>query len=169
MKFLVYVDTWAPEISPVEHVVNAMRRGEKVEAVLLNVQAPFNQRVSQFTRRADRDAYRAERSRAAMAGMIERLSRSGVPFRATTELGAPGERIAAIAEAVHADEILIGVRRRPGWLRWLSPSPAQEIAALTDVPVTVIARGQESVLERYLIPAAAGVAALATALFLIAE
>ena len=169
MKYLIYVDAWAPETSPVEHVVKAMRRGEKVEAAVLTVQAPFNRRVSQFTRRADRDAFRAERSRAAMAGIIERLSRAGVPFRASSELGAPAERIAAVAEAVRANEILIGVRRHPGWLRRLMPSPAQEIAALTDVPVTLVARGKESSLERYVIPAAAGIAALATALFLIAD
>jgi nucleotide-binding universal stress UspA family protein len=169
MKFLVYVDTWTPEISPVEHVERAMRRGEKVEVVVLNVQRPFNQRVSRFTRRADRDALRAERSRTAMAGVIERLSRTGIPFRASTELGEPAERIAAVAEAVRADEILIGERRRAGWLRWLAPSAAQKIAAYTDVPVVVIARGRESGLERYVIPTAAGLAALVATLFLIVE
>jgi hypothetical protein len=67
-----------------------------------------------------------------------------------------------VASSESVDEILIGVGRHPAWLRWLNPSVAQQILARTDVPVTVFARGRQSTLERYAIPA--GVASLAALL-----
>lgn len=169
MKFLVPVNASTPELVPVEHIESVARRGAAVEVLLLNVQPPFNRRVSRLTSRADRDAYRAERSRAAMAGVIERFAHSRIPFRAAMVIGTPPERIAEVAEAERVDEILIGELRRPRWLRWLMPSPAEAIASLTDIPVTVVARGKkEGALERYLVPGMAGLAALA-ALFIAAD
>lgn len=169
MKFLIPVNASTPELAPMEHIEAFARRGTEVEVLLLNVQPIFNQRVSRFTSRADRDAFRAERSRAAMSGVIERFARSRVPFRAVMMIGTPAETIATVAEAEHVDEILIGELRRPRWLRWLVPSAAEEISSRTDIPVTVIARGRkEGALERYLVPGLAGLAALA-ALFFSAE
>lgn len=162
MKYLVPVDSSAAALAPIEHLVTANRHGAKVEAVLLNVQRPFNRRVSRFTSKADRDALRAERSRATMASAIEHLSRAGIPFRAMTEVGSPAERIAAVAEAQHVDEILMGVGRHPRWLAWLYPSTPRAVVAHTDVPVAVMARGKVSRIERYLLWAGiAGAAGLA--------
>jgi nucleotide-binding universal stress UspA family protein len=165
MKFLVPVNASTPDLAAVEHIENAVRAGAPVEVLVLNVQPRFNQRVSRFSSRADRDAFRMEHSRAAMAAVLERLARKRIPFRAIMVIGAPGERIAEVARAEAVDEILIAERRRPRWLRWLMPSPAQEIAAYTDIPVTVVARGKESPLERYVIPGLAGLAALAAFIF----
>jgi nucleotide-binding universal stress UspA family protein len=100
------------------------------------------------------------------ARAIEALSETGVPFRALTEVGAPAERIAALAEREGVDEIMMGVGRHPAWLRWLNPSIAQGVMARTDIPVTVFARGRPGRLERFALPA--GVAGLA-ALLLTAE
>jgi nucleotide-binding universal stress UspA family protein len=137
------------------------RRGVKAEALVLNVQRRFPQHIARFTRKVDRDALRAERSREAMAEAIERLSQAGVPFRAMTELGVPAERIAAVAERENVDEVMIGVGRHPAWLRWANPSIAQGVMELTDIPVTVLARGQAGAFERYALPAGlAGIAAL---------
>ena len=161
MKYLIPVDSSSAALAPIEYLEAAVRRGAHAEAVVLNVQPRMHRHIAQFARRADRDAYRAERGRAAMAGAIERLSRAGVPFRALTEVGSPVERIAAVAEAEQVDEILMGVGRHPRWLRWLNPSIAQGVVARTDIPVAVMARGRESAFERYVIPAGvAGVAAL---------
>jgi len=161
MKYLIPVDTSKVALLPIDHLETAIRRGAKVEALVLNVQPRFHRHVSRFTRRADRDALREERSQAAMAEAIERLSRAGIPFVATTEIGAPAERIAAVAEAERVDEILMGVGRHPQWLRWLNPSIAQGVVARTDIPVAVMARGKESAFERYVVPVGvAGLAAL---------
>jgi nucleotide-binding universal stress UspA family protein len=162
MKYLVPIDASQASLAPLEHLERAARRGAEVEVVMLNVQPRFHRHVSQFTRKADREALRAERSRAAMAQAIEKMSRTTIPFRAMAETGEPAERIAAVAASEGVDEILIGVGRHPAWLRWLNPSVAQQILARTDVPVTVFARGRQSTLERYAIPA--GVASLAALL-----
>jgi nucleotide-binding universal stress UspA family protein len=158
MKVLVPVDASDAALAPIAHLAGLRM---KLEVLLLNVQPKFSRHVSRFTRRAARDALRAERSRAAMARAIEMLSMNGVPFRALTELGSPAERIAALAEREGVDEIMMGVGRHPAWLRWLNPSIAQGVMARTDIPVTVLARGRPGALERFAVPAGvAGVAAL---------
>jgi nucleotide-binding universal stress UspA family protein len=164
MRYLVPIDASQASLAPLDHLERAARRGATIEAVVLNVQPRFHRHVSQFTRKADREALRAERSRAAMAQAIEKLSRTTISFRAMAETGDVAERIAAVAASEKVDEILIGVGRHPAWLRWLNPSVAQQILARTDVPVTVFARGRQSTLERYAIPAGvAGLAALLVA------
>ena len=161
MKVLIPVDSSEAALIPIGHLEQAVRRGAKVEALVLNVQPRLNRHISRFTRKADRDALRAERSRAATARAIERLARAGVPHRALTELGPPAERIAAVAEAEGVDEILIGAGRHPWWLRWLDPSVAQGVIARTDIPVAVMARGEAGPFERYVVPVGiAGLAAL---------
>lgn len=163
MKYLIPVNSSTAALAPIEHLVTANRHGTKVEAVLLNVQRPFNRRVSRFSSKADRNALHAERSRAVMASAIEHLSRAGIPFRAMTEVGSPAECIASVAEAQHVDEILMGVGRHPKWLAWLLPSTPRAIVEHTDVPVAVMARGKANRMERYLLWAgvagAAGIAA----------
>lgn len=164
MRYLIPIDASQASLAPLDHLERAARRGAAVEAVLLNVQPRFHRHISQFTRKADRDALRAERSRAALAQAIERLSQAPIPLRVIAQAGNPAERIAAVAAAERVDEILIGAGRHPAWQRWLNASVAQELLARTDVPVTVFARGRQSTLERYAIPAGiAGLAALQVA------
>lgn len=161
MKYLIPVDSSLAALAPIDHLETAVRRGASVEVIVLNVQPRLHRHISQFTRRADREALRAERSRAAMAEAIGRLSRAGIAHRALAEVGQPAERIAAVAEAERVDEILMGVARHPRWVRWLKPSTAQGVMARTDVPVAVMAHGEENPFERYVIPVGvAGLAAL---------
>jgi nucleotide-binding universal stress UspA family protein len=158
MKILVPVDASRAALAPIAHLASLRM---KVQVLLLNVQPGFSRHVSRFTGRSARDALRAERSRGAMARAIEALSVSGVSFRALTEVGAPAERIAAVAEREGVDEIMMGVGRHPAWLRWLNPSIAQGVMARTDIPVSVFARGRPGMLERFAVPAGlAGLAAL---------
>jgi nucleotide-binding universal stress UspA family protein len=166
MKYLIPLDASQASLAPIEHLERSARRGAQLEVVVLNVQPRFHSHIARHTRKADRDALRAERSRAALAQAIERLSHAGIPLRAIAEVGQPAERIAKVAMAERVDEILMGTGRHPAWLRWLNPSVAQDVLARTDIPVTVFARGRQSTLERYGIPA--GVAGLA-ALLIAAE
>jgi nucleotide-binding universal stress UspA family protein len=161
MKVLVPVDGSQAALAALLHVGSLSHSGIPVETLLLNVQPRFRRHVSQFTSRSARDALRAERSAAAMAPAIEALSRSRLPFRAVAETGGIAERIAAVAEREHVDEIVIGTGRHPQWLRWLNPSIAQAVMERTDIPVTVLARGRAGGFERYVLPAGlAGLAAL---------
>ena len=161
MKILIPVDGSQAALAPLEHVARLARQGVRAEVLLVNVQPRLHRHIVRFTRRADRDSLRAERSRAAMADAIERLGAARVPFRAVTEVGRPAARIAAAARAQSVDEIVMGTGRHPLWLRWLNPSIAERLIELTDIPVTVLARGRAGTLERYAIPAGvAGLAAL---------
>ena len=166
MKVLIPVDSSRAALAPVEHLARLARSGVELEVLVMNVQPRFHRHISQFSSRRARDELRVERSRAAMARAIEALSLAGLPFRAFAEVGTPAERIAAVAERERVDEVMMGVGRHPGWLRWLNPSIAQGIMARTDIPVTVLSRGHAGKLERFAVPA--GVAGLA-ALLLAAE
>jgi nucleotide-binding universal stress UspA family protein len=158
MKILVPVDASAAALAPILRLIQA---GIQAEILALNVQPAFHRHISQFTSRASREQIRAERSAAAMAQAIELLASAGIPFRALSEVGRPAARIAAVAEREQVDEIMMGVGRHPAWLRWLNPSIAQGVMALTDIPVTVLARGQPTAFQRFAVPAGvAGIAAL---------
>lgn len=161
MKILIPVDGSRAALAPLAHAERLGRQGVRLEVLLLNVQPRLNRHIAQFTRRTDRDALRAERSRAAMAEAIERLGAARVPFRAVTEVGRPAARIAAVARQEGVAEIVMGTGRHPRWMRWLNPSIAEQLIERTDIPVTVLARGRAAALERYAIPAGvAGLAAL---------
>jgi nucleotide-binding universal stress UspA family protein len=161
MKVLVPLDGSSAAFAAVPHLQALARAGIPVQAVLLHVQLRFHRHISQFTSKAARDALRAERSAKALSPAVAQLSQVKIPFVAMTECGAPAERIAAIAERERVDEIVMGAGRHPRWLRWVNPSIAQELMQRTDIPVTVLARGKVSRLERYAVPAGiAGLAAL---------
>lgn len=166
MKILVPVDASEAALAPLSYLESLARAGVPLEVLVVNVQPRFHRHVAQFSTRAARDELRAERSRAAMARAIEALALKDIPFRAFAEAGSPAERIAAIAERERVDEVMMGVGRHPAWLRWVNPSIAQAVMERTDIPVTVLARGQAGAFERYALPA--GVAGLA-ALLLAAE
>jgi nucleotide-binding universal stress UspA family protein len=161
MKILVPVDASEAALAPLSYLESLARSGVPLEVLVANVQPRFHRHVAQFTSRAARDELRAERSRAAMARAIEALALKNIPFRAFAEVGKPAERIAAIAERERVDEVMMGVGRHPAWLRWVNPSIAQAVMEQTDIPVTVLARGQAGAFERYALPAGvAGLAAL---------
>ena len=166
MKVLVPVDASTVALAPLAHLQALGASGVEIEVLLMNVQPRFHRHIARFTSRRARDLLREERSQFAMAKAIEALSHTRLRWRAFAEVGRPAERIAAAAEREQVDEIMMGVGRHPQWLRWINPSIAQGVMARTDIPVSVLARGQAGVLERYALPA--GVAGLA-ALLLSAE
>ena len=161
MKILVPVDASEAALAPISYLESLARSGVQLEVLVMNVQPRFHRHIARFTSRAARDGVRAERSRAAMARAIEALSIAKLPFRAFSEVGQPAERIAAVAEREQVGEVMMGVGRHPAWLRWLNPSIAHGVMERTDIPVTVLARGQAGAFERYAVPAGvAGLAAL---------
>ncbi|HEX4929039.1 MAG TPA: universal stress protein [Burkholderiales bacterium] len=166
MKILVPLDGSPAAFAAIAHVKSLAAARVPLQVLLLHVQLRFHRHISQFTRKSARDALRAERSAAALAPAVEALSGEKIPFVALTECGAPAERIAAVAERERVDEIVMGTGRHPRWLRGVNPSIAQEVMQRTDVPVTVLARGRVSRLQRYGVPA--GIAGLA-ALLLVAD
>ena len=161
MKVLVPVDGSRAALAPIEHLVSLKRSNVPLEVLVINVQPRFHRHISRFSTRTDRDALRAERSGAAMAGAIDALSLAGIAFRTVSEVGQPAERIAEVARREGVDEVMIGTGRHPAWLRAVNPSIAQGVMARIDIPVSVFARGKAGLFEKYAVPAGvAGAAAL---------
>ena len=89
MRYRIVVDAsgnWLRQVVQMEH---AALRGERVEAELVSVQLRFSRHIAQFTSKAARDGWRAERSRRALAPVTERLARAGIPFRIVEVLRNP--------------------------------------------------------------------------------
>ena len=166
MKVLVPVDGSRAALAPIEHLVSLKRSNVPLEVLVINVQPRFHRHISRFSTSTDRDALRAERSGAAMAGAIDALSSAGIAFRTVSEVGQPAERIAEVAQREGVDEVMIGTGRHPAWLRAVNPSIAQGVMARIDIPVSVFARGKAGLFEKYAVPA--GVAS-AAALILVSE
>ena len=133
MKVLVPVDGSSAAAAPIAHLEWLARSGVPLEVLLLNVQPRFHQHIARFTRRAWREAWRAERSAAALAQAIAALVAARLRFVALSEMGAPAERIAAVAEREGVDEIMLGVSRHPLWLRLLDTSIARGVMAVSFV------------------------------------
>jgi nucleotide-binding universal stress UspA family protein len=163
MKLLIPIDGSQAALAGVDHVIALHRAAVDVQAIVLHVRPRMHRHIAQFSSRSAREALRAERSAAALAPAIEALTRARTPFVALTDLGSPAARISAVAKREAVDEIVMGVGRHPQWLRWLNPSIAQGVMARTDIPVTVLARGQVGALSRYGVPA--GIVGLAAVLW----
>ena len=129
MKYLIPLEGSAASLASIEHLERMARCGVSVEAVLLNVQPRFHRHIAQFTRRRDRDAWRMERSLAAMAPAAGRLAKAGIPFQRRAEIGDPEERIAAVAEVERVDDILRS-EKQGAVERYLLPAGIAGLAAL---------------------------------------
>jgi len=130
MKYLIPLDSSQASLAPIEQLERSAHRGAQLEVVLLNVQPRFNRHISQFTRKIDRDAWRAERSRRIMAEAAGRLSRAGIPFRQVAEIGDRAERIAAVAASERVDLVLRGDGRQDALERYAFPAGIAGLAAL---------------------------------------
>lgn len=151
MKILVPLDGSAASTAAIAHVKALARKGVPVQALLLHVQVCFSRHISQFSRRAARDALRAERSGSALAPAMDELLRAKIPFVALTACGERADCIAATAARERADEIVLGI----------DAGILENLLSRTEVPVTVLRRGRASRLGRYALPAGiAGAAAL---------
>ncbi|HVP08843.1 MAG TPA: hypothetical protein VMT02_04910 [Burkholderiales bacterium] len=89
MRQRIVIDAVRDWNAEVEQLERAALRGEQVEAELVSVQPRFSRHIAQFTSKAARDAWRAERSRQALAPAAERLARAGIPFRTVQIVGEP--------------------------------------------------------------------------------
>jgi nucleotide-binding universal stress UspA family protein len=154
MKLLVPVSGSKASLAAVRHAAAAMRN-EGGEIILVNVQPRLPDYVARFTSRVARDAMRAERSAAALAGARAFLGAVDARY---SVVAASGHIAVAVAEAARrsgADQIVLGTTRRAGWWQALF-SPVPRIIDRAEVPVAVIGNGRSGVFERYGVPACVG-------------
>ena len=166
MKILVPVDGSSNALHAVRHAINEFRNNAALEIHLLNVQAPFDQYISRFVSREDRDAFRRDQAERALLPSRHMLDRFGVPYEAHRELGDKASVIAAAARRLRCDHIVMSTARKNSLLRMVENSTINKVIELTTVPVEVIAGDAPSKAERYGVPA--GVGTVLASLFLAA-
>lgn len=140
----------------------AMREGPSaVERIdLLNVQPLLHRHISRWVAPAQREAWRAERSAAALAPARALLESSGFEWAAHASAGPVAATISRTAKALRSDEIVIGAARRGPFARAFANSVSTQLLETSGVPVRVIPTVAVPMFQRLALPAGLGIIAL---------
>ena len=166
LKILVPVAGTPNDAVALQQVIKRFLNDTAMEVHLLNVQAPFDSHVANFSSRRSRHDYHREQAEKALIPARQVLERHGIPYASHTELGDRAEAIAAAARRLQCDEIVMATGRKNALTRLVEASVTEKVIELTTVPVEIVAGSPMSKWERYGIPALI-VAALAAALAII--
>ena len=153
LKVLVPVDGSPNSLHAVRRVVNEFAKDRGMEIHLLNVQAPFSRHVAQFASRKNRDSFHHDEAEKSLRPVRRMLDRAGVPHTVHIEVGRKAEVIAATAQRLRCDHIVMSTARKNSLTRMLEASVTNRVLELTTVPVEVIAGDAVSRLERWGLPA----------------
>ncbi len=105
---------------------------------LINVQPLLNQHIARWVPRAQRDAWRRERSDKALGFALKIVLMAGIRCETHAAAGAPAPVIAAAARRLRSHEIVLGSRRRSLLARLLSNSLSARLLAVAPIPLRVI-------------------------------
>ncbi|WP_027468903.1 universal stress protein [Deefgea rivuli] len=135
---LVPVDGSVQSIRAVAAVLAFRSHESYRELFLLNVQPPLLGRTRGYVTHQQLDElYRAE-ANLALSSAIELIVAAGVPYQQRMVIGAPAEMIATVAQQVGASQIFMGTRGRGASAAILLGSVANQLASLTDLPLTLV-------------------------------
>ena len=146
----------------VKHVIHQFMNHAVEEIHLLNVQAPFNGDITQFSSKKSQRDYHREQSDKELAPFMRLLDECNLPYSVHAKVGDCAKTIVDVAHHLHCDQIVMGTTRKNALTRLVENSVVDKVIELTSVPVEVIAGDQMSKWERYGIPA--GIAAAAAAI-----
>jgi nucleotide-binding universal stress UspA family protein len=136
-RLLIPVDGSARSLDAVRA---AVREGagaiERID--LINVQPLLNRHIARWLSRAQREAWRRERSEKALGFARKIVLMAGIPCEAHAAAGTPATVIAAAARRLRSHEIVLGSRRRSLLARLLSNSLSAQLLAVAPIPVRVI-------------------------------
>ncbi|MFT3801689.1 MAG: universal stress protein [Burkholderiaceae bacterium] len=158
MNTLIPVDGSPASMRAVRHVLRQYaRHGLQGRVTLLSVQPALYRHITRQLPRAELAAYRESRARDSLAPAIKLLRESGVPYRALVAEGPIGQAVLDEAARVGADQIVLGIRRKPAWQRALLPSISRDVLDGATIPVAVLSDGSPSRLSRFALPAGIGI------------
>jgi YjbE family integral membrane protein len=141
--------------------VRRVAASSDLEIHIVHVRSPLAQYVARFLGRRDIDAWHREEGLRALRDAITILWANGARFSHHIRLGRRAEAIAALAEELECDRIVISTARKNSLTRLVEDSVTQRLLALTRVPVEVIVGPRSCTLERIAVPAgAAAIAAM---------
>jgi YjbE family integral membrane protein len=147
-RILVPVDGSRNAIDAIERVVEQYPSGAHPEIHLLNVRSPLSRHIAGFLRRSDINVWHREEGLKALAGTMALLAECGIPFAHHVRVGQRAATIAAVAEELSCDRIVMGTARKNTLTRLLQDSVTSEVLARTRAPVEVIVGKRSSTLER---------------------
>jgi nucleotide-binding universal stress UspA family protein len=135
---LIPVDGSVQSIRAVAAVLAFRSHELASELFLLNVQPPLLGRArGYFTHQQLDELYQGE-ANLALRSAIEMITAAGVPYQQRMVVGAPAEMIAAVAQQTGASQIFMGTRGRGASAAVLLGSVANQLASLTDLPLTLV-------------------------------
>jgi nucleotide-binding universal stress UspA family protein len=137
-RILIPVDGSANAERAVAHVVAMIGKGRAVDVHLVTVRPPLRENVARFVARSEIEGYHQEEGEKALAGAKQRLADAGIACTTHIGVGAVGETIAAFADDIGADEIVMGTRGLGGLAGLLLGSVATEVISLAKKPVTLV-------------------------------
>ena len=158
LKILVPVAGTPNDAFALRQVTKRFLADSAMEVHLLNVQAPFDSHVANFSSRRSRREYHREQAEKALAPAREALDRHSIPYAVHVEVGDRAETIVAVAKRLQCDEIVMATRRKNSLTRLVESSVTDKVIELTSVPVEITAGEAMSKWERYGIPALIGAA-----------
>jgi nucleotide-binding universal stress UspA family protein len=140
MKILVAIDGSKNSLRALKHAIKlAGRLAEPSELLLVNAHDDIALRgASQFVGKEAVKSYLDDLSSSELAAAIEQAGKSKVPFQARTLRGQVAPAIAKAAEEAGCDLIVLGSKGRTALKDLLVGSVAQRVAALADMPVTLV-------------------------------
>jgi YjbE family integral membrane protein len=148
-RILVPVDGSRNALNAVERVIEQCAPGaQPPEIHLLHVRSPLSRHIAGFLRRADINVWHREEGLKALAGAMALLAEKGIAFAHHVRVGQRAATIAALAQELNCDRIVMGTARRNTVTRVLEDSVTSEVLELARAPVEVIVGKQSSAFER---------------------
>jgi nucleotide-binding universal stress UspA family protein len=127
---------------------------------LINVQPLFNRHVGCWIARHQREAWRSERSRRALARAKSIVEISGIPCQTHSAAGPAARGVVAAAKRLRCHEIVVGARQRGLLGRFLANSMSSQLLEASSIPVRVIPAGRVPLVEALALPAGLSLLAL---------
>jgi YjbE family integral membrane protein len=152
LNVLVPIDGSDNSLNALRHAVEEYRRDHDLRLHLLHVQPRLSRHISRFVRRADRNAWHAERAEAALAGARQLLQRAGVPYEEQWCMGDRADEICSAAQRLRCHHIVMGTARKNSLTRMLEDSVTNAVLERATVPVEVVVGREVSKLERWGLP-----------------
>lgn len=142
----------------VRRAIQEYLENPELEIHLLNVQMPLSRHIAQFLGQRTRDEYHRDQAAIALKPAIDLLQQHNIPYERHIRSGDRAMIIAAEAERLRCDHIIMATSRKNSLTRMLEDSTTSRVLELTQVPVELVAGDQVSKLERYGVPAGIGTA-----------
>ena len=140
-RVLLAVDGSDPSARAVQHLLalrQELRAPEALALHLVNVQRPISGNVASFVDTQSLNEYHHERSEAALASARAALDAAGVRYQVHEGVGAPGPKIAELAQVQDCNLIVMGTRGLGTHTAALLGSVAQATVENASVPVLLV-------------------------------